>query len=443
VTRRRVNHERAVLLGALAGGVPAVIATALLLWFGDYSAKVQWTVDLLVISIWLGFALAVRERVVRPLQTLSNLLAALREGDYSIRARGARDDDALGLALAEVNALSEPLRTQRLGALEATNLLRRVMSEIDVAVFAFDEQERLRLVNRAGERLLGQPAERMLGRNAGALQLGDCLTGETRRVVDTIFPGGGGRWEIRRSTFRQGGFPLQLLVLSDLSRTLREEERAVWQRLVRVLSHEINNSLAPIKSIAGSLQALLARPDAPPDRDADIAEGLAVIAGRSEALNRFMGSYARMARLPAPRLARLDVGTWVRRAAELEARTAVQIVPGPPLAITADGDQLDQLLINLVRNATDAAQETGGAVRVGWSQSDNAVEVRVEDEGPGLPESANLFTPFFTTKPNGSGIGLVLSRQIAEAHGGTLVIENRREGQGCVARLRIPIGRRG
>jgi PAS domain S-box-containing protein len=438
--RPKLTYERRILLLVLAGGLPALITLQLVLFTQDASAKAQWTSAVLLGGAWLAMGFAVRERVVRPLQILSNLLAALREGDYSIRARGAGIDDALGLAFAEVNALSEPLREQHLGALEATAFLRKVMAEIDVAVFALDEERKLRLVNRAGERLLGQPAERLLGRSADGLGLERCLTGEPRRVIETAFPAASvGRWELRRSTFRQGGMPHQLIVLTDLSKTLREEERQVWQRLVRVLSHEINNSLAPIKSIAGSLQGILKRQPPPEDRDLDLERGLAVISGRAEALNRFMGAYARLARLPRPQLDALDVGEWVRRVGELEKRLPVKIVGGPPLQIQADGDQLDQALINLVGNAVDASLETGGEVTVAWNRSDGAVEVHVLDEGPGLTDTANVFVPFFTTKLHGTGIGLALSRQIAEAHGGSLTLENRADQRGCEAVLRIPV----
>jgi len=438
--RPKLTYERRILLLVLAGGLPALITLQLVLFTQDASAKAQWTSAVLLGGAWLAMGFAVRERVVRPLQILSNLLAALREGDYSIRARGAGIDDALGLAFAEVNALSEPLREQHLGALEATAFLRKVMAEIDVAVFALDEERKLRLVNRAGERLLGQPAERLLGRSADGLGLERCLTGEPRRVIETAFPAASvGRWELRRSTFRQGGMPHQLIVLTDLSKTLREEERQVWQRLVRVLSHEINNSLAPIKSIAGSLQGILKRQPPPEDRDIDLERGLAVISGRAEALNRFMGAYARLARLPRPQLDALDVAEWVRRVGELEKRLPVKIVGGPPLQIQADGDQLDQALINLVGNAVDASLETGGEVTVSWNRSDGAVEVHVLDEGPGLTDTANVFVPFFTTKLHGTGIGLALSRQIAEAHGGSLTLENRADQRGCEAVLRIPV----
>jgi PAS domain S-box-containing protein len=412
-----------------------------LLWRGGYSAKVQWTFDLIVVGCWMITALVLRERVVRPLQTLSNMLAALREGDYSIRARGADREDALGLAFLESNLLGETLRMQRLGAMEATALLRTVMSEIDVAVFAFDEEDRVRLANRAAERLLAQTSERLLGKTAEQVGLVEELQGPTPRTTDITFPGGAGRWEVRRGSFRQDGRPHTLLVLADVSKTLREEELQAWQRIVRVLSHEINNSLAPIKSITGSLLALLERrpENATDDSDEDVRRGLNVIGGRSEALVRFMSAYARLAKLPAPNKAPLDVGTWVRRVAALETRVKVGVIEGPPTTFRADGDQLDQLLINLVRNAVDATIETRGAVRIRWTRQHEMLSVIVEDEGPGLANPTNLFVPFFTTKPQGSGIGLVLSRQIAEAHGGSLSLENRIDRRGCVAILRLPL----
>jgi len=338
----------------------------------------------------------------------------------------------------EANVLGETLYRQRMGALEATNLLRKVMEEIDVAVFAFDEKERLNLVNRAGERLLAQPAERLLRRSASELGLDECLDGEPARTFQMTFPGKTGRWGLRRSAFREGGLPHQMVVLSDLSQALREEERQAWQRLIRVLGHELGNSLAPIKSMAATLGHLLEREPPHPDLREDMERGLSVIAERSESLSRFLGAYTRLARLPPPSFQTVDVGSWIRKVVALASPLAVEVVPGPELTIQADGDQLEQLLINLVRNGVDAARETNGAVRVGWSANGEGLEVGIEDEGPGLPNTKNLFVPFFTTKAGGTGIGLVLSRQIAEAHGGSLTLENRREGHGCEARLRLP-----
>ena len=436
---RRLSFEGRILALALLTGLFGSIAALALIWTGDFTPKVQWTLTTFLGILWLSFAFHLRNRVVTPLQTLSNLLAALREGDFSIRARGARRGDALGDVMIEVNALAETLHDERLGALEAGALLRKIMVEIDVAVFAFDPEKRLRLVNRASERLLAQPAERLMGRSAAELGLEECLADDAPRTIEHSFPGGSGRWESRLSTFRQGGLPLQMLVITDLSRALREEERQAWQRLIRVLGHELNNSLAPIQSIAGSLVRTLAREPRAPDWEEDLKRGLEVIAGRSEALNRFMDGYARLARLPRPKLQPVELGALIRRVAGLEVRLPVRLAPGPDLTVRADSDQLEQLLINLIRNAVDAALETGGHVDVGWGRNGAYCDLWVEDEGPGLSNTSNLFVPFFTTKPDGSGIGLVLSRQIAEAHGGSLTVQNRAPGPGCEARLRLPL----
>jgi len=436
---KKLTHHRRVLLLALSSGLPATILALVLLWRGDFSSQTRWSLTVLLLGSWWGFAWAARERVVHPLQTVSNLLSALREEDFSVRARGARRDDPLGDVMFEVNALSETLREQRLGALEASALLRKVMEEINLAVFAFDDAQRLRLVNRAGERLLAQPVERLQGRTAAELGLGDCLQGEPTRTMQMSFPGGIGRWGMRRSSFRQGGLPHQLLVLADLSQALREEERQAWQRLLRVLGHELNNSLAPIKSISASLARLLGKEPPPVDWKEDMQHGLGVITARAEALSRFMEAYSRLARLPQPKLQANEIDPLVRRVAGLETRVPVVLVPGPNILVQADGDQLEQMLINLLRNAADASLETHGSVKIGWARTAVHLQIWVEDEGAGLSNTANLFVPFFTTKPGGSGIGLVLSRQIAEAHGGSLTLENRKDGRGCVARLRLPL----
>ncbi len=436
--RKRLTYQRAIPLLAVLSGVPAILATLILVWTGDHASRTQWTVTVFVLGTWTAILVAMRDRLVRPLHAVSNMLEALREGDYSLRTRAPAKDDALGLILHEVNQLAGSFHDQRLDALEASNLLTRVMTVIDVALFAFDDHDRLRLINRAGEDLLGRTEQAVLGHTAQELGLGECLGGETPRVMDVAVADGLGRWELRRRSFRWEGRPHRLVVLADLSQVLREEERVAWQRLIRVLSHEINNSLTPIKSIATSLSAMLDRRDPGGDDEADLKEGLRVIAGRSEALGRFMSSYARLARLPHPQRRELSVREWVQRVASLESRIEVEVPEGPDVRIEADGDQLDQLLINLLDNAVDASLETGGGVSIRWADMDGHVEVRVDDEGPGLAQTANLFVPFFTTKPKGSGIGLALSRQIVEAHGGRVTLHNHTDGPGCVAEVWLP-----
>src|SRR3954470_22215389 len=435
--RHRLTHEGRLTWLSVAAAAPAVIVALIFLWFGDHTAKVQWTLTLIIGGCALAFIMSAREHVVRPLQTMTNLLAALREGDYSIRARGARVDDALGEVLLEINALGETLRTQRLGAFEATALLRTIMAEIDVSIFTFDMERRLRLVNRAGENLLGQPIDKLLGRRASDLNLEIVLEADQDSPLTLTFPGGTGRWGVRRSSFRERGLPHELLVLTDLSRTLREEERNAWQRLVRVIGHEMNNSLAPIKSIAGSLETLIRRDPPPTDWRDDARSGLNIIATRAESLSRFMQAYARLARLPSPQKEPINLGELLKRVASLETRIPVRVIPGPDVVVHADAAQLEQLLINILHNAAEASLETKGTVTAGWRDFEECVEVFVRDTGPGIMNPTNLFVPFFTTKPGGSGIGLALSRQIAEAHGGSLTLANR-AGPGCEALLRLP-----
>src|SRR5688500_18252533 len=336
ITRNGLKFERRITILALASGFPAVGLCAFLLWYNSYSAQVQWTIDLLLVLLWLGISFNLKQRIVRPLQTLSNILAAIREGDYSIRGRRASSGDALGEVMLEVNDLGQTLRNQRLGAMEATALLRTVMAEIDVAVFAFDGEQRLQLVNRAGERLLAQPATRLLGRTSEELGLSDCLNGPVGagpHTMQMVFPGGFGRWDVRRSTFREGGQQHQLLVLTDSRKPLREAERGAWQRLLRVWGHELNNSRAPIKSVAGSLAGRMRRDPEPSDWREDMHHGLAVISSRADSLARFVESYSKLARLPPPRLEPLKIGALLSRVVSLETRLRVDVASGHELVV--------------------------------------------------------------------------------------------------------------
>lgn len=439
--RRESRLEQQLLRLGLLGPLPALLV-ALVLGGQPPHSMLGWAAAGGAAALWVGTVLAMRARVARALATLSSLLAALRQGDLSVRGHRGGDDDAFGATLIEINGLAESLARQRTSALEANALLAKVMAEIDVAVFAFDRARRLKLVNRAGERLISSSSPPGLGTPAADMGVLDLLEGPAPRTIDMSFAGGAGQRELRRSTFRLEGLPHELIVLSDLRRALREEERQTWQRIIRVLGHELNNSLAPIRSIAAGLQDALRAPasERPADLEEDLARGLAVIDRRSAGLERFMTSYARLAKLPPPRLAPVDVSAWMRRVVELERRLPVQLARGPSLTIHGDADQLDQLLINLVRNGVDAAVETGGGVEVSWQTlGSRQLEITIADEGLGVADTHNLFVPFFTTKPEGTGIGLVLSRQICEAHRGTLTLESRTDRPGALARLRLPL----
>lgn len=435
------NLELALTLLVLGGAAPAVAVSLFYLWRTDLPPEVRWTLTAIVVVVWIAAASAARQLAVRSLNLIANLLGALREGDYSIRGLSARSGSSMAMVMREVNDLGSTLQRQRTEAVESTVLLTHVMEEIGVAVFAFDPTHQLLLVNKAGERLFGKSSADLLGSAASTLNVDEYLSGDSRRLVDRSFHGRPGRYEVRRAMFYRDGRPHHLIVIADLSQALREEEQAAWQRIVRVLSHEINNSLTPIKSIAHSLRRIVDRVDAFPRQD-EVSQGLSLIEDRSGALGRFLRSYAQLARLPKPQPKPFKVTTLMTRIVELEKRLPVSVARSADIDLVADSDQLEQALINIVRNAVDASLETNGGVSVGWRADGDWAEITVDDDGKGLPDTSNLFVPFFTTKPNGSGIGLALSRQIAEAHGGTITLVNRVGAPGCRATIRLPLSPR-
>jgi len=428
---------RLTALIATAGLVPTVVAD-LFIWRSELSP--EWRIGLIILltGLFVGMTTFAASRSMYRLRTLSNLIAALREGDYSFRARKRSRTDPLDEVITELNLLAESLRSQRVEDLEATALVREVMAEIDVAVFAFDGSHRLRQVNHAGEELFG--AHRTaIGTSAAELGLEDCLTGPPARTVQLEIDGTPSRWEMRRGAFRQHGRPNQLLLLSDVSRALHAEELVAWKRMIRVIGHELNNSLAPITSLSDSMERLVRRDPLPDDWQNDVVRGFEVIASRVEALNRFMTDCSRLAKIPEPTLAPVDIGACIRRVTELEQRHPISIIEGPDSTVPVDQDQIEQVLINLIRNAVEASIESGGTVEIGWAENDRWLEIAIRDEGCGITDPQSLFIPFYTTKPEGSGIGLFLCRQIAEAHAGSVSVRNRIGIAGCEAVLRLPL----
>ena len=450
--RRRLLYERRIAIFAVLAALPGIAFGTTLIWVQPWARDSKIALTVLELFFWFILTLALMEQIVRPLQTLSNVVSALREEDYAFRARGASPDDALGELALEINMLADILTEQRIQTIEATALLRRVVDEIDVPIFTFDPEHSLRLVNAAGERLLQQAAARVLGRTALELGLDTCFEARNATLVALPYSTPNARWMVRKRSFRQNGIPHTLIVLSDVSRALREEERSAWQRLIRVLGHELNNSLAPIMSIAGSLATRLPQLDLPESTKTDFQRGLDIIESRTGSLHRFLQSYRRLAQMPSPKLQPVELRPLAERVAALETRLAVRISYGPDMVLMIDPDLIEQMLINLVRNAVDSALEqahstaTGGSasvpvapeVALRWQLDDGGVSLIVEDNGIGLLNPSNAFVPFYTTKQGGSGIGLVLSQQIAEAHGGSIELDNRKDARGCVVAVQLP-----
>jgi nitrogen fixation/metabolism regulation signal transduction histidine kinase len=452
--RKRALYERRINFYSFLTALPGVIVSGVLIWIQPWTTESKIALSFIEAFVWWVLALMLHEQVIRPLQTLANVVGALREEDYSFRARGAATDDALGELSIEVNALADLLADQRVRAIEATALLRRVVEEIDAPLFAFDPDHVLKLINPAGERLLQQPSVRLIGRTADEVGLGECLAAPNESLITLPANSPSARWLVGQSKFREKGVPHTLIILSDVSRALRGEERKAWQRLIRVLGHELNNSLAPIKSIAGSLGARLGQMELAPEERRDFERGLEIIEARSASLNRFLQAYRQLAQMPPPVTKKVALRPIIERVAFLETRLPVTIAQGPDVTLTVDPDQIEQMLINLVRNAVEAVLEpaavkdppvTGGSakassppVTINWTIEDQDVVLTIDDNGPGLLNPSNAFVPFYTTKPEGSGIGLALSRQIVEAHQGSIELSNRNGRDGCQVRVTLP-----
>ena len=431
-----IAFQNRLALIALGTGLPATAVAVWFAWDHAPTPELRLICVAALLGCWLGCALAVRRRLVFPLQTLANLIEAVRCGDYTLRGRRAARGDTLGEVVREINKLGETLQRQRLESLEATALVHTVLEELDTAVMAFDDSRHLKLVNRAAADLMGRSSESLIGRSATELRLDELLARESNAVATMTFTGRSGRFEVRKSSFRQGGVPHTLVMVSDLSRALREEERRAWQRLIRVVGHEINNSLAPIKSLAGTLKDMLC--GRPEPCDADVLEGLSLMGDRADSLSKFVATYSQLARLPAPNKMPISLNALLHRLVALPAYTGVRVSAPFETEVPVDAGQLEQALINLLKNAVEASAGHSADVEVAVGRTRDCVTVEIRDCGPGIANPDNLFVPFFTTKPGGSGIGLALSRQIAEAHGGTLAVENRADGKGAVARMTLP-----
>jgi two-component system, NtrC family, nitrogen regulation sensor histidine kinase NtrY len=451
----RAPFERRIILMCALLILPGLLAAGILVWLQPWALESKLVLLGGELFLCLVVAAALHDYIVRSLQTMANVVGALREEDYSVRARVPVPNDALGELSIEINALADLLAHNRTGAIEAAALVGRVVEEVEIPIFAFDPEQKLRLVNSAGEKLLQQSSAKLLGNQASDLGIETALSADNETLISLPFAGAA-RWFLRRSAFRQQGVPHTLVVLSDVSRALREEERRAWQRLIRVIGHELNNSLAPIKSIAGSLNTRLSDTPLDSEQRQDFERGLQIIGDRAASLNRFLQAYRQLVQIPPPILVQCSVSDLATRATALENRVRVVLIPGPNAILEADKGQLEQVLINLLRNAAEAVLESplsqeppnrsgthgfnGSApIVLTWKVVEKALVLTIEDSGAGLMNPSNAFVPFYTTKPEGSGIGLILSRQICEAHGGSLELSNRIGQRGCVATVTLPL----
>lgn len=370
---------------------------------------------------------------------MANIVAALKERDYTLRVRYPNIDDPMGLSFEELNGLANYLQGQRLDMIETHELLFKILQEVEAAVLCFDQDENLVMANEYARRLYECEGNEPLKGTASDLNLKDYYGTNLHTAFEIEFPARKSRWLVKRSSYRENGLPYTMLLIADLQGPLREEELDAWKKLIRVLGHELNNSMTPIKSMSDSLTRILRRDPLPEDWKTDMSEGLSVIGRRIDGLSRFVTGYSQLARIPIPQKKPFQLKTFMERAIRFDPHYTIVQTDSPDCLVDGDESQLDQVMLNLLKNAIEASESEEARVEISWTVEGGKAVVKVEDEGHGLANEDNVFVPFFSTKPTGSGIGLSLSRQIVEAHGGGIHLANRTDRRGCVATVSLPL----
>jgi nitrogen fixation/metabolism regulation signal transduction histidine kinase len=419
----------------------AIPAGLLLTWMsidGSLPAAAQALIGGILLA-WIAIvAAAVRGELLRHVRTLSNLVESIHSSDYSLKGARAHEPGELAELYRQLNALTETLKDSRQNEQELLSVLEKVVSQINVAIIVCDAQDRIRLVNRLAGVLLKSPAEKLIGVDFAATVLAQVPVAAEPRVLDFSFPGAEGRWQVSQHYYRHQGRASRILFIADLKQVLSDEEIAAWQRLIRVISHEVNNSLTPITSLCETLANIVGRPDSA-DYAEDMRKSLRVIAERASGLKEFIGIYARLARLPEPQKILFPVADLIARLRGFFADKTLEIAPVPELSLFGDPVHLEHALINLIKNALEASPGDAPAIELSFHVTEGLCEFRIADRGPGISNPDNLFVPFYTTKKEGAGIGLVLCRQIAARHHGHVSLANRSDGPGAVARLVLPL----
>jgi len=430
------NFSQKIFTLTLAASIPSYVCCLIFLWLIDYSvyAKVLLT-TLLSLSVF-GFAWLIKQQLQFQFQTLSNLVEAIRGGDFTLRGKKRADNDPLTELTGQINLLSASLSEQRVASEEAYRLLDKTIAHINVAIFALDANNKIKLANPAAGRLFSCNFLQLFGQSAESLALTTFFTGEQTQLLEHTFPGGSGRWQIRLDSYRDKGIQGKLLFITDLKTVLREEELKAWKNLIKVISHEVNNSLYPISSMSQTLAKLVNREPLAEDWKEDLSEGLSVIGERANNLTDFIKRYAKVAKLPEPNKQIFSMSQLIAHTAIIQSNPQDIIIDessNQNMELFADRSMIEQVMINLLKNALEA----GAPVELSWGENKQSQWLIILDHGQGIKNTANLFVPFYSTKPTGSGIGLVLCQQILDKHQGRLTLENSKHA-GCLVKVTLP-----
>ena len=412
-----------------------------------------WMMVLANISIWLIFlaglfgslmilyaSYSIYQKISYQFRSISNLLEALIQGDYALRARSDQSGGALDELVSAMNDLAQGMSQQRWESVESQLLLRTIIEHIDVAIIALTQDNQIRFSNPAADHLMQLNNASSNQQLLQQLAFVQDLTSGCHQLVELSLGYQQGRFNVYIEEFRDAGKQHKLLFITDMRSLLRTEERKAWQDLIRVISHEINNSLSPIASISQTLKRMIETDARGETLAEDLREGLHIISERAIGLSQFVESYKQLAKLPEPQIQPLAIRPLVEKIVALFSHTAIEIETETNFTLQLDPIQFEQVLINLIKNAVEATALTNpdGTIKIRWAVSHQFFKLDICDQGTGISNPNNLFVPFYSTKKQGSGIGLVLSRQIIEAHNGRLTLSNQDSG-GCCASIELPV----
>ncbi|QLE85802.1 PAS domain-containing protein [Shewanella sp. Scap07] len=432
-------ENRLLLITLAAGLVPILLITSSvqLVHLDDNSVLYAASISF----IWLFyFAFYLKKIVVNKVRTLTSVVEALTCEDYSMRAKESSSCGVINELSQLINTLANTFAQQSLITKEKHILLNKVINQIDVAIIATDSRDNVTLMNPAAEKLFNRRVERMKGWPIRELGIPATTPEHNKQVLEFDLKEHKKKIYLHRDEYFENGIKQQLIFITDIQNLLREEERLAWQRLLRVLSHEINNSLAPIASISATLTRFTEANCAnlPSELNSDLQNGLGVIQERANSLNEFIQSYQQLAKVPPPEKTLFNLEKLVQSITPLFDNIQLRTANGP-IDIYADEVQLKQVLVNLIKNARESmASLPDGKVIICLHRHSSAIEIQVIDSGCGISNMDNIFVPFYTTKEKGTGIGLVLSRQLVVNNGGDLDIRNNDNGIGAQANIYFP-----
>lgn len=423
------GFQRSFVL-VLLSAVPSFIMIGTLTWLGDYDTLESITIAVLVVVPWLVMVVMHYQLSIRPWRAVVNILLSFKERDYSIRSPAAPLDDVVCIVLSELNAIADSLSLSRSDVIDTQHLLSRILAEVDVAVFLFNQDNEIVLANRYASSLFSVNPESLQGKTLESLGLEFAKYSAPTSLHEHAFPTRKSRWLVKHSSYRQQGQPHQFILLADIGKNLRQEELEAWQKLIRILSHEINNTLTPLKTSVAVMRRTLPRVVQAQEDQEDMIESLDIIDNRIDSLNRLVNDYGQMARLPKPNRQMASITDLCRHVIRSFEQQGVVLMKGDDIRMNIDPAQIEQVVVNLIKNAVEANHDVS-RVEVHLSKDENQTRLCIDDFGHGIENMDNVFVPYFTTKPQGSGIGLIISRQIIEAHGGSIRLLNHPDHDGC------------